>query len=157
MGEVSTIGPDSEVGLSGARGRCRGRRRDPQACQSRKGAGIFWRVAALPGRDRSLSVSASLGPRASNAGSYGQTDPTELCEDLPQTQQERCESSQVTIRHLFGLEISPATIPRMQPCNTMVSFPRLALRGRSKRRLKSTSGFCIAAIRILTRLMVFRH
>jgi hypothetical protein len=34
----------------------------------------------------SVSVRASLGPRAASARSQGQTDTAELCESLPQTQ-----------------------------------------------------------------------
>ena len=44
------------------------------------------RSAAVPDRNRGVSVSASLGPRAANAWSYGEADAAELCEGLPQTQ-----------------------------------------------------------------------
>src|SRR5262249_6165543 len=46
---------------------------------------------AVPGRDGSLSVSASLEPRATGARPPREADAAELCEGLSQAQQERCE------------------------------------------------------------------
>jgi len=92
MGEVSTIGLDIAKSVFQAHGvDVDGivviRKRVSRA----KVLKYFWRAGALLGRDRSLSVSASLGPRASKAWSYGQADTSELCEGLSQTQQERCQ------------------------------------------------------------------
>src|SRR5262249_28839765 len=46
---------------------------------------------AMPGRDGSLSVSASLEPQATGARPPREDDAAELCEGLSQAQQERCE------------------------------------------------------------------
>ena len=62
MGEVSTIGLDiakSVFQVHGVDDDWRGG--DPQADQPRKGVGVLWRLVAMPGRDRSLSVSAIIG------------------------------------------------------------------------------------------------
>lgn len=85
MGEVSTIGLDLAKSLFSASDRCHAGGPD-EAGKSGKGAGVFLPAATLFGWDRSMTVSASLGPRTSGAWTYGQTDTSELCEGLPQPQ-----------------------------------------------------------------------
>src|SRR5262249_312671 len=46
-------------------------------------------LVAVPGRDRSLPISALLEPRAAGGRSYGEADAAELCEGLSQARQER--------------------------------------------------------------------
>src|SRR5258708_19056561 len=92
MGEVSTIGLDIaksvfQVHGVDVAGAVVIRKRVSRA----KSVGVLRRAAAMPGRNRSVSVSASLGPRDSSAWSHGQADPAELCEGLPQARQERRE------------------------------------------------------------------
>ena len=92
MGEVSTIGLDIAKsvfqvhGVDGA-GAVVIRKRISRA----KMLEFFADLPRVPGRDRSLSVSASLGPRAAGARPHGEADAAELCEGLSQAQQERCE------------------------------------------------------------------
>jgi hypothetical protein len=60
MDKVSTMGSIREVGLSGVVV-------ISKRVSHAKGAGTHWRVVALSGRNRNVSVSAPLGPRASGA------------------------------------------------------------------------------------------
>ena len=92
MGDVSTIGLDIaksvfQVHGVDSAGAVVMRKRISRA----KGAGVLWLPGAVPGRDRSLSVSTSLEPRAASDWSYGEAAAAELCEGLSQAQQERRE------------------------------------------------------------------
>ena len=92
MGEVSTIGLDIAKsvfqvhGVDGS-GAVVIRKRVSRL----KLLEFFAALPAVPCRDRSLSVSPSLGPRASSAWPHGAADAAELCEGLSQAQQERRE------------------------------------------------------------------
>jgi hypothetical protein len=68
-GEISAIGLD--IAKSVFPGACCGRGCDPQAHQSPKSVGAFRRAAAMPDRDRCVSVSAPLRPRVCSAWSHG--------------------------------------------------------------------------------------
>ena len=92
MGEVSTIGLDIaksvfQVHGVDAAGAVVIRKRVGRA----KVLEFFRGSAAVPGRDRGLSVSPSLEPRAAGAWPHGEADAAELCEGLSQAQQERRE------------------------------------------------------------------
>ena len=92
MGEVSTIGLDIAKSVFQVHGVD-----DAGAVVIRKRISrakvleFFAALVAVPGRDRSLPVSTSLGPRAAGAWSHGAADAAELCEGLSQAQQERRE------------------------------------------------------------------
>ena len=89
MGEVITIGLDIAKSVFQVHGVDDAgavviRKRISRA----KSVGVLRRSAAVSGWDRSLSVSASLGPRAAGAWPYREADAAELCEGLSQAQQE---------------------------------------------------------------------
>ncbi len=76
MGEVSTIGLDIAKSVFQVHGvDVAGAVVIRRARQSCKGAGVFWRAAGLPGRDRGVSVGCITGAATSRAGSQGEADP----------------------------------------------------------------------------------
>jgi hypothetical protein len=71
MGEVSTIGLDIAKSVFQVHGVDVAGAVVIRKRVSRAKVLEYWRAAAMPGRNRSVPVGASLGPRAASAWSHG--------------------------------------------------------------------------------------